>query len=204
MPSAPRVGRFPTRALPALPGASPKVGALASALGAYASRQFPGCCLDKPTWRYLTSTRRFGCICRFPLGFLCCLVRAPQPVRDRVSGSSIAAPRRERFGAVRTHMLRSCARRTLVVLFVVAPRCACRYVARLRSNDPGPETTGMNREAGTKRNACELRDEPRCGSNPPNARGTRQSVASVRDGDVMAIEFKKGRTVSAKARTNVA
>jgi len=38
--------------------------------GALKARQFPGCCLDKPTWRYLTSVRRFSCICRFPLGFL--------------------------------------------------------------------------------------------------------------------------------------
>jgi hypothetical protein len=35
-----------------------------------AQQGFPGCQLDKPTWRYLTSRRRFSCICRFPLGFL--------------------------------------------------------------------------------------------------------------------------------------
>jgi hypothetical protein len=29
----------------------------------------PGCRLDKPTWRYLTSRWRFRSICRFPLGF---------------------------------------------------------------------------------------------------------------------------------------
>jgi hypothetical protein len=35
-----------------------------------ARQGFPGCQLDKPTWRYLTSRRRVSCICRFPLGFL--------------------------------------------------------------------------------------------------------------------------------------
>ena len=33
------------------------------------AKSIPGCRLDKPTWRYLTSRRRLRSICRFPLGF---------------------------------------------------------------------------------------------------------------------------------------
>ena len=60
-----RVGAFPTEEEAVV--ASREVGGVRASPDAAG---FPGCQLDKPTWRYLTSRRRFSCICRFPLGFL--------------------------------------------------------------------------------------------------------------------------------------
>jgi hypothetical protein len=85
-----RVGVFPTDQHGL---ASPKVGVSRGLLGAPQPRRgFPGCCLDKPTWRYLTSPRRFSCICRFPLGFLSHVSR-----RERLS--DLWGPRPREAGA---------------------------------------------------------------------------------------------------------
>jgi hypothetical protein len=53
-----------------------------------AQQGFPGCQLDKPTWRYLTSRRRVSCICRFPLGFLSMFFHRRGRPNPRAAGSS--------------------------------------------------------------------------------------------------------------------
>jgi hypothetical protein len=53
-----------------------------------AQQGFPGCQLDKPTWRYLTSRRRFSCICRFPLGFLSMFFHWRGRPNPRAAGAS--------------------------------------------------------------------------------------------------------------------
>ena len=67
-------------------------------------QEFPGCCLDKPTSRYLTSRRRFSGICRFPLGFLSHVSR-----RERVPPSSDAECSRCSAGGVLSSSIFFCA-----------------------------------------------------------------------------------------------
>lgn len=53
-----------------------------------AQQGFPGCQLDNPTWRYLTSRRRVSCICRFPLGFLSMFFPWRGRPKPRAAGAS--------------------------------------------------------------------------------------------------------------------
>lgn len=72
------VGPFPTHfrrkiSTESRPRSQPRgrwIGSEGAVVGSSRSaKSIPGCRLDKPTWRYLTSRWRFRSICRFPLGF---------------------------------------------------------------------------------------------------------------------------------------
>jgi hypothetical protein len=117
---------------------SPEVGERWS--GA-AGKEFPGCQLDKPTSRYLTSRRRVSCICRFPLGFLSHVSR-----RERVPPGSDAEHSRRRAGGLRSAsapfdvacstMLRAHARGRCGAFFIgssVSDRRAFAFVAPRRA-----------------------------------------------------------------------